>query len=143
MRYDKFDRRYKELANGKHPVKDKAKRDVKVYVASRRMATCTIRRLKSKIFSEKGLNISIGLLHYLKPFFVTNPTDKEKVLCMCKLCLNFRLKFNALMTHSKEFDGPPLRFDFNILHGILQVLERGKRILGIKMRSLEKRIEDE
>ena len=25
---------------------------------------------------------------------------------MCKLCLDFRLKFNALMTHSKNFNGP-------------------------------------
>ena len=59
--------------------------------------------------SEKGINISIGLLSYLKPFYITNPTDKEKVMCMCKLCLNFRLRFNTLMTHSKNFNGP--RFD--------------------------------
>ena len=27
-------------------------------------------------------------------------------MCMCKLCLNFCLKFNAPMAHSKHFSGP-------------------------------------
>ena len=40
----------------------------------------------------------------MKPFYITNPTDKEKVMCMCKLFLNFHLKFNALMTHSENFN---------------------------------------
>ena len=77
-----------------------------MYVAWCRVATCTIRKLRSKIMSEKGVNISIDLLSYLKPFYITNPTDKEKLMYMCKLCLNFCLKFNALMTHSKKFNGP-------------------------------------
>ena len=106
MRYDKYERRYANLNNDKHPLQQKVKRGVKVYVASRRVATCTIRKLRSKIMSEKGVNISIGLLSYLKPFYITNPTDKEKLMYMCKLCLNFCLKFNALMTHSKKFNGP-------------------------------------
>ena len=55
---------------------------------------------------RKGINISTGLLSYLKPFDITNPTDKEEAMCMCKLCLNFCLKFDALMTHSKNFNGP-------------------------------------
>ena len=96
MRYDKYERRYANLNNDKHPVQLKVKRGVKVYVASRRVTICTISKLTSKIMSEKGINISIGLLSYLKAFHITNPTDKEKVMCMRKLCLNFRLKFNAL-----------------------------------------------
>ena len=106
MSYDKYEHRYANLNNDKHPVQQKVKRGVKVYVASRRVTICTIRKLRSKIMSEKGINISIGLLSYLKPFYITNPTNKEKVMCMCKLCLNFRLKFNALMNHSKNFNGP-------------------------------------
>ena len=31
-----------------------------------------------------------------KPFYVTNPTEKEKHLCLCKLCLNKRLLFQVL-----------------------------------------------
>ena len=98
MRYDKYERRYANLNNGKHPVQQKVKHGVKVYVASRRVTICTIRKVRSKVMSEKGINISIGLLSYLKAFHITdyNPTDKEKVMCMRKLCLNFRLKFNAL-----------------------------------------------
>ena len=106
MRCDKYERRYTNLNNDKHPVQQKLKRGVKVYVASRRVATCTIRKLRSKIMSEKGINISIGLLSYLKPFYITSPLDKEKVICMCKLCRSFCLKFNPLMTHSKNFNGP-------------------------------------
>ena len=46
MRYDKYKRRYANLNNNKHLVQQKVKRDVKVYVASRRVATCTIRKLR-------------------------------------------------------------------------------------------------
>ena len=58
---------------------------------------------------ERSINVSIGLLMYLKPFYITTATDKEKVMCMCKFCLNFRNKFEALMAHSKKYDGP--KFD--------------------------------
>ena len=106
MRYNKYDCQYLNLKNDKHPVQEKAKHNVKICVATRRVATYTVQKLKSKIFSKKGINISNGLLSYLKPFYITNPTDKEKVMRKCKLCLNFCLKFNALMTHSKRFNGP-------------------------------------
>ena len=106
MRYDKYERKYVNLNNDKHLLQRKVKCGFKVYVASHRVATCTIRKLRSKIMSEKGINISIGLLSYLKPFYITSPLDKEKVMCMCKLCLNFCLKFNPLMTRSKDFNGP-------------------------------------
>ena len=82
MRCDKYKRRYANLNNDKHPVQQKVTRGVRGYVASRRVATCTIRKLRSKRMLEKGINISIGLLSYLKPFYITNPTDQEKVMCM-------------------------------------------------------------
>ena len=53
MRYDKYKRRYV----------NQVKCGDKLYVASRRVATYTIRKLRSKIMSEKGINISIGLYH--------------------------------------------------------------------------------
>ena len=102
MRYNTYERRYANLNNDKHPAQQK----IKVYVASCRVATCTIRKLRSKIMSDKGISLSNGLLSHLKPFYITNPTDKEKVMCMGKLRLNLCLKFNALMTHSKNFNGP-------------------------------------
>ena len=53
IRYDKYKRRYV----------NQVKCGDKLYVASRRVATYTIRKLRSKIMSEKGINISIGLYH--------------------------------------------------------------------------------
>ena len=53
MRYDKC----------KHRYVNQVKCGDKVYVASHRVATYTIRKLRSKIMSEKGINISIGLYH--------------------------------------------------------------------------------
>lgn len=42
----------------------------------------------------------------MKPSFITNPIDKEKENCMCKIRLNFCLKLAALMNQSKRFNGP-------------------------------------
>ena len=60
MGYTKYDHQYPN--RDKHPTQEKAKCVVKVYVATHRAATCTTRKLKFKIFSEKGINISISLL---------------------------------------------------------------------------------
>ena len=68
MRCDKYERRYANLNNDKHPVQQKLKRGVKVYVASRRVATCTIRKLRSKIMSEKGINIILVCYHIWSHF---------------------------------------------------------------------------
>ena len=53
MRYDKYECRYTNLNNDKHSVQQKVKHGVKVYVASRRVATCTIRKLRSKIINVR------------------------------------------------------------------------------------------
>ena len=106
IRHDRYDARYENITHEKHPVKEKLKRNVKVFCATRRVATCTVRKLKAKLLTEHGLNVSLGAISYLKPFYITNPTEKEKVLCMCKLCLNYRNKFTAMMAHSKEHNGP-------------------------------------
>ena len=104
--------RLKKIYIYKHPVHEKAKRSVKVYVAACQVPTCTIPKLKSKI--EKGIMVSIGLLSYLNPFCIPNLTDKEKPMCMGKLCLNFHLKFNAFMAHPKLFNGPSFDSIFHV-----------------------------
>ena len=81
IRYDEYDKKYKHL-NNKHPVETKK---------------------KTKLLHEGGYNIASGSIWNLKPFYLSGATDKEKVLCMCKLCLNFRTKFEAMMTCSKKF----------------------------------------
>ena len=107
MNRQKYERRYNDLENNGYQVKLKAnKRGADMYEAPRRVATCTVRIMQKKIKEKLGINVSLGLTLNLKPFFVVKPTDKEKEMCLCKFCLNLRLSFNALMEHSKKFDGP-------------------------------------
>ena len=46
-----------------------------------------------------------GTVISMKPFYITYATEKETVLCMCKLCLNARLLFNPLMENGKSSGG--------------------------------------
>ena len=78
------------------------KRNRAVYVSNRRIATCTIRAVQKKLKEEEGIDVSIGKLLALKPFFITHPTDKELALCLCKLCLNCRLLLDVLNTQGKK-----------------------------------------
>ena len=57
------------------------KRNQKIFSANRRIATCTVRVLQSKLESE-NCNISLGIILELKPFFKTYPTDKELALSL-------------------------------------------------------------
>ena len=50
--------------------------------------------------------VSVGSVFNMRPFFVKVATEKEKMMCMHKECLNIRLEFNAVMEHSKKNDGP-------------------------------------
>ena len=38
----------------------------------------------------------------LKPFYIENPYEIEKESCLCKFCLNLRLKFDAVQKHLKR-----------------------------------------
>ena len=44
----------------------------------------------------QNINVSLGTLLNVKPFFVTYATLREMILCLCKLCLNTRLLFNEV-----------------------------------------------
>ena len=80
---------------------EKKKSGKTYYTATRRIATCTIRKLKMKL-ADTGVVASEGTIQNLKPFYVVYATEREKVLCMCKLCFNTRSLFDALMVHHKE-----------------------------------------
>ena len=59
----------------------------------------------SDIIKEKhGLLLPIGTIWCYKSFYVTNSTEKEKQLCLCKLCLNERLLFQVLHKYSEMGD---------------------------------------
>ena len=60
------------------------------------LMTCTSQKLQSKLKEKHDINTSSGTLLNHKPFYTTLETEKEKISSMCKLCLNTRLKFDAL-----------------------------------------------
>ena len=64
------------------------------------VSTITVKVLQEKL-NEKGVNVSIGTVISLRPFFITCPTDKEISLCLCKLCLNAKMMY-VLVKQAKE-----------------------------------------
>ena len=49
------------------------------FSASRMIATLTVWGLQKKLM-ETGVNVSLGTIVYLKPFFINYPSEKEKAL---------------------------------------------------------------
>ena len=62
--------------------------------------TYTIRTLHTKL-KDTGINLPLGKILSLCPFFITYATDKEISLCMCKVCLNKRPLHNVLLVQDK------------------------------------------
>ena len=77
------------------------KRGTLQYSSNRRICTSTVRTIQQKL-SEKNIDVSIGSVLNLRPFFITYASEKEMSLCMCKLCLNARLMFDPLMAKAKK-----------------------------------------
>ena len=98
-------KRFKDLVNEEVIKEETNKRGVKLFTATRKVMTCTIRKLQVKLFAKYKMNVSTGTIFKLKPFFISFPTEKEKILCMCKLRLNLRMKFDCIMEHTKNQNG--------------------------------------
>ena len=62
--------------------------------------TYTILTLHTKL-KDTGINLPLGKILSLCPFFITYATDKEISLCMCKVCLNKRPLHNVLLVQDK------------------------------------------
>ena len=60
--------------------------------AIRHIATTTVRDIVNKL-KEKGY----GTVFNYRPFFVGVATEREKLECLCKICLNTRILFNTVM----------------------------------------------
>ena len=73
--------------------------------------TCTIKALLNKL-NDQGISVSLGKVLFLRPFFVTHPSDKEISLCLCKLCLNMKLLFECLKAQAKK-DGEELEYSIS------------------------------
>ena len=57
-----------------------------------------------------NIDVSIGTIISLKPFFVNYATEKEMVLCLCKICLNTIILLKATMKEEKKQYGVPFSF---------------------------------
>ena len=104
IRKSDYVKRYGNITNSPQ-LEENKKRGTIVYITTRRVVTCTVRKMKSLIMEKYDYNVSLGKINYLKPFFLTTPTEKEKVLCMCKRCLNTRLTFDVIMSHMRKYGG--------------------------------------
>ena len=67
-----------------------------------RIVTCTNPKIVNIIKEEYDLSLPVGTVWYYKPFYISNPTEKEKLLCMCQFCLNMRLLFEVLRSKYGE-----------------------------------------
>ena len=65
------------------------------------MSPATIRSIRKKLV-QMEINVSIGCILCLQPFFITYTTEKEMSLCLCKICLNTKMMFDILMTRAKK-----------------------------------------
>ena len=80
------------------------KQGQKVFSAPRMIATITVSSIQEKLKS-KGTIVSVGTLMALKPFLINYATEREMALCLCKLCLNTRLLFDAIMSEERKSGG--------------------------------------
>ena len=96
---------FKGLVNEEVIKEETNKRGVELFTATTKVMTCTIRKLQVKLFENYNINVSIGTIFISKQFFISFPTEKEKMLCMCKLCLNLRMKFDCIMEYTKNQNG--------------------------------------
>jgi hypothetical protein len=83
------------------------KRGQKLIKCTRHIATKTGHQIKDKL-EDDGISISYTAVLKYRPFYVLQGSDREKQSCLCKFCLNLRLKFNEMMKRlndkSKKID---------------------------------------
>ena len=79
-----------------------SKRNVEMIRTTRRISTKTCREIQELISKTHNVNISLGSVLNLRPFYVQKPTEREKESCLCKFCLNIRLEYTALSNSLKD-----------------------------------------
>lgn len=93
-----------DLNNKEVVVEEKInKSNKKVMTAHKFLATLTVCAIQEKV-RFNNIDVPIGTIISLKPFFVNYATEKEMALCLCKIRLN-RLLFKAVMKEEKKLGG--------------------------------------
>ena len=73
------------------------KRNTDMAKAPRYMAHLSVRKMQEMILEKHQIKVSIGSVFNFQPFFVTTPSQRDKLECLCTVSLNAREKFNAVM----------------------------------------------
>ena len=121
-------RLYSGLQNENIKIEERAnKRGSIQYIANRMILTATIRELQDKLL-KNDISVSIGSILSLKPFFITYATEKEIALCLCKLCLNAKMMYDALISKAKK-EGDTMPASISEFYELLQMPEIPKWIL--------------
>ena len=79
-----------------------SKRNQDMVRSIRHIAIKTCRDLKEILKKKHDVIVSKGSIMKYRPFYVQTATEREKATCLCKVCLNFRLKYKALTKHLKN-----------------------------------------
>ena len=78
------------------------KRNQLMVRTTRRIAIKTFKEMKAMLKVKHNMDVSTGSIFKYKPYFVQTATEREKECCLCKVCLNIRLKYRALVHYLKE-----------------------------------------
>ena len=73
------------------------KRMTEVAQVPRHVSCISVRKMKEIMEKEFNTNISYGSVLKTRTFFVTVASEREKLECLCGVCLNIRILFNSLM----------------------------------------------
>ena len=63
--------------------------------------TKPIRKMFQSFTEKEGNCCSLSTFLKYKPFYITNPTEREKELCLCKRCLNAHLLLSGISIFRK------------------------------------------
>ena len=93
---------YGQLENKDVVIEEKvAKRGRKYLHANKMIITCTTRSIQKQL-TDIGVDVSLGKIISLRPFFVMVASEKEISLCLCMLCLNVRMMYSHLEARAKK-----------------------------------------
>ena len=81
--------------------------NVKKYICAQRMVyTQPIRKLHEKYLKDQDIKCSVSTFIKYKPFYITNPTEREKESCLCKRCQNAHLLLEGINNFRKASQLP-------------------------------------
>ena len=78
------------------------KRGTKLFAAPRRVITCTAKQIQEKLTEKYNISVSKGTILKYKSFYISYATEKERIMCMCGLCLNTMLILKAVAGSENE-----------------------------------------